>query len=195
MSTVGHVESLWRYPVKSMRGEQLQHAFVGFAGVYGDRVYAFHSSAAPKGFPYLTAREQQEMLRYRAHFRNSEQMTKPPNLDAAEALHPGITPSYPDAAGFVVDVETPAGETVAIDDPRLIDMLREGLRDSLALTLHRSDRAMTDCRPISVIPFRPRRRSARRSESQWTSDASARTCTSTWNRRVALAKISSLVTR
>jgi len=151
MSTVGHVESLWRYPVKSMRGEQLQHAFVGFAGVYGDRVYAFHSSAAPKGFPYLTAREQQEMLRYRAHFRNSEQMTKPPNLDAAEALHPGITPSYPDAAGFVVDVETPAGETVAIDDPRLIDMLREGLRDSLALTLHRSDRAMTDCRPISVI--------------------------------------------
>ena len=53
MSLVGKVESLWRYPVKSMRGEELQEAFVGFSGVYGDRLFAFKSSAAPKGFPYL----------------------------------------------------------------------------------------------------------------------------------------------
>ena len=33
MKTIGKVESLWRYPVKSMRGEQLPEAFVGFAGV------------------------------------------------------------------------------------------------------------------------------------------------------------------
>ena len=50
MGVVGKIESLWRYPVKSMRGEELQEAFVGFAGVYGDRVYAFRNSAAPKGF-------------------------------------------------------------------------------------------------------------------------------------------------
>jgi uncharacterized protein YcbX len=62
MSLVGKVESLWRYPVKSMRGEELQEAFVGFSGVYGDRLFAFKSSAAPKGFPYLTGREQEEML-------------------------------------------------------------------------------------------------------------------------------------
>ncbi len=31
------VESLWRYPVKSMRGEELRDAFVGFSGAYGDR--------------------------------------------------------------------------------------------------------------------------------------------------------------
>ena len=30
MSVVGTVESLWRYPVKSMRGEELDEAFVGF---------------------------------------------------------------------------------------------------------------------------------------------------------------------
>ena len=42
MGVVGKVESLWRYPVKSMRGEELEEAiFVGFAGVYGDRLYAF----------------------------------------------------------------------------------------------------------------------------------------------------------
>jgi MOSC N-terminal beta barrel domain len=51
MSLVGKVESLWRYPVKSMRGEELQEAFVGFSGVYGDRLFAFKSSAAPKGIP------------------------------------------------------------------------------------------------------------------------------------------------
>ena len=58
MSIVGQVESLWRYPVKSMRGEELEEAFVGFSGVYGDRLFAFKSSACPKGFPYLTGREQ-----------------------------------------------------------------------------------------------------------------------------------------
>lgn len=157
MTTVGHIESLWRYPVKSMCGEQLQHAFVGFAGVYGDRVYAFHSSAASKGFPYLTAREQQQMLLYRPLFRNSEQMTKPPNLDEADALGPGITSSYPDAAELVVDVETPEGKTIAIDDPLLISMLGEGLRDSHALTLHHSDRAMTDCRPLSLFSLQTAR--------------------------------------
>lgn len=70
MSTVGRIESLWRYPVKSMRGEELQEAFMGFSGVYGDRLYAFHSSAAPKGFPYLTGREQEQLLLYRPAYRH-----------------------------------------------------------------------------------------------------------------------------
>ena len=30
MAVIGKVESLWRYPVKSMRGEELHEAFVGF---------------------------------------------------------------------------------------------------------------------------------------------------------------------
>ena len=29
-TVIGHVESLWRYPVKSMRGEALPEAFVSF---------------------------------------------------------------------------------------------------------------------------------------------------------------------
>jgi MOSC domain-containing protein len=39
-----------------MRGEELDEAFAGFSGIYGDRLFAFRSSASPKGFPYLTAR-------------------------------------------------------------------------------------------------------------------------------------------
>jgi uncharacterized protein YcbX len=44
MSVVRHVESVWRYPVKSMRGEKVESAFVGFAGVYGDRLGQLHAS-------------------------------------------------------------------------------------------------------------------------------------------------------
>ncbi|HEX9726455.1 MAG TPA: MOSC N-terminal beta barrel domain-containing protein, partial [Vicinamibacteria bacterium] len=41
MSSIGKVQSLWRYPVKSMRGEELEEAFMGFSGFYGDRLFAF----------------------------------------------------------------------------------------------------------------------------------------------------------
>ena len=33
MKVVGRLESVWRYPVKSMPGESLPEAYVGFAGV------------------------------------------------------------------------------------------------------------------------------------------------------------------
>jgi uncharacterized protein YcbX len=151
MRTVGKVESLWRYPVKSMRGEELAEAFIGFAGVYGDRLYAFRSSAAHKGFPYLTAREQETMLLYRPRYRHPERVAKPVNLAEAEALGSGVTPVYAGFSDFMLDVETPAGERLAIDDPRLIDLLRQGIGDKQELTLLRSDRSMTDCRPVSIL--------------------------------------------
>src|SRR5919197_554515 len=151
MKAVGKIESLWRYPVKSMRGEELQEAFVGFPGVYGDRLYAFRSSAAPKGFPYLTGREQEVLLLYRPRFRHPERATKPGNLAEAEAIEPGLTPVYAESSDFTVDVETPAGERLSIDAPRLTSMLPEGIREPHELTLLRSDRAMTDCRPISIF--------------------------------------------
>jgi uncharacterized protein YcbX len=151
MKTIGHVESLWRYPVKSMRGEQLSEAFLGFAGVYGDRIYAFRSSAAPAGAPFLTASTQEHMLLFRPRFRHPEHAAKPPNLADAEAIPPGISPLYATAAELGVDVQTPEGDSLPIDDPRLIDRLRHGLRDRHELTLLRSDRALADCRPISIF--------------------------------------------
>jgi uncharacterized protein YcbX len=151
MELIGTVESLWRYPVKSMRGEQLQEAFVGFPGVYGDRLYAFRNSMAPKGFPYLTGRELETMLLYQPRYRNPEPMTKPANLAEAEAIGPGLTPVYPDAADLALDVDTLSGDRLAIGDLRLIDLLRAEIGKSQELTLLRSDRAMTDCRPVSLF--------------------------------------------
>ena len=39
-ATVGHVVSLWRYPVKSMMGEELNASHVTERGLLGDRAYA-----------------------------------------------------------------------------------------------------------------------------------------------------------
>jgi len=159
MKVLGHIESLWRYPVKSMRGEELREAFLGFAGVYGDRIYAFRDAAAPKGFPYLTGREQEAMLLYRPVFRQPEYAAKPWNLTDAEALAPGLTPVYAEPAELMVDVETPSGERLPVDDPRLIGMLREGIRERHHPTLLRSSgRALTDCRPVSIFSVQTVRR-------------------------------------
>src|SRR5260370_38187409 len=127
MKVLGKVESQWRYPVKMMRGEELREAFVGFPGVYGNRLYAFRRSAAPKGFPYLTAREQEAMLLYRPAYRHPERMTKPANLAEAEALGPGLTPAYADTADLMLDVETPAGQRLALHHRPPIHMLPEAL--------------------------------------------------------------------
>jgi uncharacterized protein YcbX len=151
MIFVGHIESLWRYPVKSMRGEQLQQAFVGFPGIYGDRTHAFCSSVAPPGFPWLTAREQQSMLLFRAAYRYPERTLRPVNLAEAETRGNGVTPVYAHWSEMALDVETPARERFAIDDPCLIRMLREGVHGHPDLKLLRSERALTDCRPVSLI--------------------------------------------
>lgn len=151
MSIVGTVDSLWRYPVKSMRGEEMEEAFVGFPGVFGDRYFAFKSTASPKGFPYLTGREQEQLLRYRPRFRHPDRASGPPNLAEAERIAPGINPIDADPEDLDVDVETPSGPTLAVDDPELVRMLGEGISDDNKLTLVRSDRALADCRPVSLI--------------------------------------------
>ena len=151
MTTIGTVESLWRYPVKSMRGEELTEAFMGFSGFYGDRCYAFKNSAARKGFPYLSATAQEQMLRYQPQFRYPERTITPPNLFEAMSIAPGVNPANADAEDMILDVVTPSGAVVAVDDPALQEMLAEGLRGENHLTLVRSDRALTDCRPVSLI--------------------------------------------
>lgn len=156
MAVIGNVESLWRYPVKSMRGEELSEAFIGFAGVYGDRLFAFRSSEKPKGFPYLTGREQMRMVLYSPRFRHPDRAAKPPNLAEAESIGPGLNPVYADPADLAVDIETPSGEVLSVDDPALIRKLNEGLGG--ALTMLRSERAMTDCRPVSLFSVQTARR-------------------------------------
>src|SRR6266699_4538442 len=133
MSIVGKVDSLWRYPVKSMRGEELEEAFAGYPGVYGDRVFAFKSSASPAGFPYFTAREQRRLLQYRPRFRDPDKAARPVNLTEADSM--GAGPLSADISELMVDIETPEGKTLSIDDPVLIEMLRNDIDQKHQLTL------------------------------------------------------------
>lgn len=149
MNTIGTIEKLCRYPVKSMAGERLEAAFVGFSGLYGDRIAAFKSPTGPTFFPYFTGRDKQEMLLYRPRFRYPENACQPHSWTEAEAYSIGIAPTYASAEELVLDVTTPGGEVLAIDDPVLASSLSEG--HGSEVTLCRSDRALTDARPLSLI--------------------------------------------
>ena len=148
MSIIGKVDSLWRYPVKSMRGEEMEEMFAGYAGVYGDRLFAFVSDSSPKGFPYFTGRNQPRMICYRARFRHPVKAAAPSNRREAEETGAWPLPAGPQLA---VEVETADGKFLEIDDPALIDSLRDGIEHSGTITLLRSDRAMTDCAPLSLF--------------------------------------------
>jgi len=59
---IGHVEAIFRYPVKSMRGERLEDVKVGWHGVNGDRRLAFRRVDDRSGFPWLTASKLPELI-------------------------------------------------------------------------------------------------------------------------------------
>jgi uncharacterized protein YcbX len=151
MTSLGRVESLWRYPVKSMRGAELDEAFIGFSGVYGDRLYAFKSAAAEAVFPYFTGREQARMLLFTPRFRNARLAAKPANWAEASAESPGLNACFDDPENLALDVETPTGQVLAIEDPALPVLLCQDLEENHDLSLLRSERALTDCRPLSLI--------------------------------------------
>lgn len=59
---IGHVEAIFRYPVKSMRGERLEVAAMGWHGLDGDRRLAFRRIDDRSGFPWLTASKLPDLL-------------------------------------------------------------------------------------------------------------------------------------
>jgi len=69
----------------------------------------------------------------------------------------GAGPLSADILELMVDIETPDGKTLAIDDPALIDMLRADVDEKHQLTLLQSHRAMTDCRPVSIFSLQSAR--------------------------------------
>lgn len=120
---LARVAELWRYPVKSMAGESLAAAEVGWHGIAGDRRWAFVRGDTPRsGFPWLTIREQARMLHYRPAF-----------LDL----------SQPDCSD--VSVRTPGGAELDVIDPVLAAELAPGAR---AIKL---DRGAFDVSPISLL--------------------------------------------
>ena len=59
---IGEVEGLFRYPVKSMRGELLEVGELGWHGLDGDRRLAFRRADDRGGFPWLTATKLPDLI-------------------------------------------------------------------------------------------------------------------------------------
>jgi len=103
---VGEIEALFRYPVKSMGGERLEEAELGWHGLGGDRRLAFHRMEDRGGFPWLTATKLPELILFA------------PARRRADAEAGGGAP-----AGTVADlpthVRTPDGEDLPLFGPEL----------------------------------------------------------------------------
>ena len=61
---IGRIEAIFRYPVKSMRGEPLDAATLGWHGLDGDRRLAFRRLDDRGGFPWLTASKVPDLINF-----------------------------------------------------------------------------------------------------------------------------------
>ncbi len=123
MTVVGRVVALWRYPVKSMAGEELDGAEVSWHGLAGDRRWAFiRDGQVRSGFPWLTMRERPELAQYRPRF---------------------AEPGRPDASPVLV--RTPCGGELDVADPALAAELGPGVR------VIKQSRGVFDTFPLSLL--------------------------------------------
>lgn len=72
------VVALYRYPVKAMAGEPLESAQFGWAGLEGDRRYAFVRSEDRSHFPWLTIRQVPALTTYVPAFSNGAVRVRTP---------------------------------------------------------------------------------------------------------------------
>ncbi len=123
---VGEVEALFRYPVKSMRGELLDVADLGWHGLDGDRRLAFRRADARGGFPWLTASTLPELILF-------SPQRQGPAVDGNLSTH----------------VRTPDGEDLAVFSQELATEV--GRRHGAPVEMMHLDRGIFDEASISVI--------------------------------------------
>jgi hypothetical protein len=123
---IGEVEALFRYPVKSMSGEPLEVADLGWHGLDGDRRLAFRRADDRNGFPWLTATRLPELI-----------------LFAPRRQGPAVGGTLP------THVRTPEGEELAVFGQELAtDVSR---RHGSPVEMMHLDRGIFDEATISVI--------------------------------------------
>src|SRR5262245_1919174 len=98
MAQIGYVEAIFRYPIKSMAGESLAQADVGWHGIDGDRRFALRRIGEPGGMPWLTGSKLTELVRF--------------------------TPVRRDGATLPTHVRTPDGDELPIGDELAAEITR-----------------------------------------------------------------------
>lgn len=123
---VGVLAALARYSIKSMRGEAVLEAGVGWHGVEGDRRLALRRAADRGGFPWLTVSRCPALLLH----------TPVRSADAPDTALPS-------------QVRTPDGTVHDTFDPSLADAIGAPL--GFALEMVRLDRGIFDEASVSII--------------------------------------------
>lgn len=90
MTIVGHVEAIFRYPVKSMGGERMNAADIGWHGVDGDRRLAFRRIRERGGFPWLSASTVPELLLFTPVRREDAEGALPTHVRAPQGKHMAV---------------------------------------------------------------------------------------------------------
>ena len=102
------VEQIWRYPIKSMGGERLNHARIGSLGIEGDRVVHVEDARGH----VITARTHHRLLGHHATLNAS-----------GEPVVDGVLWSDPKVRKDVVDIVGPGAKLVRYDGAERFDVL------------------------------------------------------------------------
>src|SRR5260370_603192 len=122
---IGHVEAIFRYPVKSMGGERLEVANLGWYGLDGDRRLAFRRINDRSGMPWLTAGKLPGLLLFSPQRRE----------DGAQGDLPTHirTPDGEEMPVFAEDLATEVGRRYGA--PVQMMQLRHGIFDEASISV------------------------------------------------------------
>ena len=154
---IGHVEAIFRYPVKSMAGERLEVANLGWHGLDGDRRLAFRrindNDNDRSGFPWLSASKLPDLLLFTPH-RN-----KDADADGAQGNLPTHirTPDGEELSVFGDDLAAEVGRRYGA--PVQMMQLKHGIFDEASISVIASDTVREISRLAGRTPdvrrFRP----------------------------------------
>jgi len=143
---IGHVEAIFRYPVKSMGGERLEAANLGWHGLDGDRRLAFRRMDDRSGFPWLTAVKLPDLLLFAPQCR-----------DGADLPTHIRTPDGEEMPVFGEELATEVGRRYG--GPVQMMQLRHGIFDDSCISVIASDTVREigrlAGRSLDVRRFRP----------------------------------------
>lgn len=144
---IGRIEAIFRYPVKSMAGESLRTAQLGWHGLEGDRRFAFRRLEDRSGFPWLTAGKLADLLLYSPLF-----------ADAASAAPSHVrTPSGAELPIGGDELATEVGRRYG--SPVQMGQLKDGIFDDASISVIATDTVDEICKLAAVAPdarrFRP----------------------------------------
>jgi hypothetical protein len=138
------IAEIWRYPVKSMLGEQLDHADVGPSGIQGDRRWAVVDAESGVS---LSAKRYADLLRCRAWTSDSGVMIRLPNSRDLPAGSAAVARGLSDLLGRQVTTRSAeATETIQHEFPTAVT---EGAGEPFLW--EPGTEAFFDCAPLHLL--------------------------------------------